>query len=68
MERWYFLHRSREMGLSPSRAETWQREGGPPFRLGGLHVRLMDGDALPWQVLPLDVRGKCRVLRRYEAT
>ena len=56
------------MGLSPSRAETWQREGGPPFRLGGLHVRLMDGDSLPWQVLPLDVRGEMpgiEEIRRY---
>ena len=50
------------------RAETWQREGGPPFRLGGLHVRLMDGDAFPWQVLPLDVRGEMpgiEEIRRY---
>ncbi len=39
-------------------AETWQREGGSSFPLGGLHVRLMDGDVVPWQVLPLNSRGE----------
>ena len=47
-------------------SETWQREGGPPFRLGGLHVRLMDGDDGPWQALPLNTDGELPSLREIQ--
>ena len=43
--------------------ETWRREGGPPFRMGGLHVRLLDGEDGPWFVLPLNADGEMPSLR-----
>ncbi len=44
-------------------AETWRRDGGPPFRLGGLHIRLLDGDAHPWHALPLNADGELPTLQ-----
>lgn len=47
-------------------AETWRATAGPPLRIGGLHVRLPDGEDGPWFVLPLNADGEMPSLRDVE--
>ena len=44
-------------------AETWRNGVGPPLRIAGLHVRLLDGGGHPWYALPLNADGELPLLR-----
>ena len=47
-------------------AENWRVEAGQPLRIGGLHVRLLDGEDGPWFALPLNADGELPSLRDVE--